>query len=163
MCAHSPDNAMGLIINKPTPGLEFASILEQMSITPDTDQANNPGNTPIHFGGPVETQRGFVLHSTDYPARDTTLAINNSFAMTATRDILEHIAHGTGPQNAILAIGYAGWGPGQLESEIGQNGWLTCDAAPDLVFNPDNPGKWTAALNTLGVDPLTLSATAGRA
>jgi putative transcriptional regulator len=159
MCAHSDEGALGLIINKPTPELQFRNLLEQLEIevTPPSRDIR------VHFGGPVENGRGFVLHSGDYLSNEATLRVNDAFGMTATLDVLEEIAEGTGPSSALLALGYAGWGPGQLESEILQNGWLTCDAAPDLVFGAEDETKWTAALNTLGVDALALSETAGRA
>jgi putative transcriptional regulator len=117
----------------------------------------------VHFGGPVEHGRGFVLHSDDYAGGEATLRIGGDFAMTATVDVLEALVQGCGPRRSILALGYAGWGPGQLEDEILHNGWLTCDASPDLVFQPNNGTKWTAALRVLGIDPLVLSAAAGRA
>lgn len=159
MCAHSEDGALGLIVNKPTPELKFSNLLEQLEI--DVDRSAQ--DVSIHFGGPVENGRGFVLHSGEYLSNSSTLRVDDAFGMTATLDILEDIAKGEGPASAILALGYSGWGPGQLESEIMQNGWLTCDASPDLVFCDDDDGKWEAALKTLGVDPLTLSATAGHA
>lgn len=159
MCAHSDDGALGLIVNKPTPQVRFSKLLEQFGITP----AEPKREIRVHFGGPVEHGRGFVLHSGDYQSNASTLRVGDTFGMTATLDVLEHIARGTGPEAAILALGYSGWGPGQLESEILANGWLTCDATPELVFGDDDSGKWTAALKTLGVDPLMLSGSAGRA
>lgn len=159
MCAHSEDGALGLIVNKPSPELEFSTLLQQL----DINVGEPKRDIRVHFGGPVENGRGFVLHSGDYQANESTLQVDGAFGMTATLDVLEDIASGTGPASALLALGYSGWGPGQLEDEIMQNGWLTCDAKPDLVFSGDDEGKWEAALKTLGVDPLTLSATAGRA
>ena len=159
MCAHSEDGALGLIINKPAPDLRFADLCKQLDIEtgpPDRD-------IRVHFGGPVEHGRGVVLHSGDYLSNSATLQVGETFGMTATLDVLEEIANGDGPSVALLALGYSGWGPGQLEAEILQNGWLTCDATPDLVFGDDDEGKWSAALKTLGVDPITLSSTAGRA
>ena len=159
MCAHSDDGALGLIINKPAPELRFADLLKQLDI-----QAGPPErDIRVHFGGPVEHGRGFVLHTGDYLSNASTLKVGDTFGMTATLDVLEEIARGSGPSSALLALGYSGWGPGQLEAEIMQNGWLTCDATPDLVFDGDDGAKWSAALKTLGVDPITLSATAGRA
>ncbi|WP_176438537.1 YqgE/AlgH family protein [Actibacterium lipolyticum] len=159
MCAHSDDGAMGLIINKPTDELRFSDLLEQLSIP------KGPGrDIRVHFGGPVEHGRGFVLHSRDYRSNQSpTLKVDDQFGLTATLDILEKMTRGSGPERAILALGYAGWGPGQLEGEILQNGWLTCDANPDIVFDADDGSKWARALQVLGVDPLTLSAEAGRA
>ena len=159
MCAHSEDGALGLIVNKPSSELEFSSLLQQL----DIHVASPNRDIRVHFGGPVEHGRGFVLHSGDYTSSDATLKVDERFGMTATLDVLEDIARGTGPDAALLALGYSGWGPGQLEDEILQNGWLTCDASPELVFGSDDEDKWQAALKTLGVDALTLSATAGHA
>jgi putative transcriptional regulator len=118
---------------------------------------------PVHAGGPVEHGRGFVLHSADYGRPGSTLGIDDRFGMTATLEILEDIAKGEGPASAILALGYAGWGPGQLEGEIQRNGWLTCDASEGLVFGPPITRKWAAALGEIGVDARLLSSSGGRA
>ena len=158
ICAHSDDGAMGLVINKPTPEVTFAELLKQLEI-----EATGGRDTGIYFGGPVELGRGFVLHSADYHLEDMTLQVDEQFGMTATRDVLTDIAQGNGPQQVLLALGYSGWGGGQLESEIQQNGWLTCDATTEVVFDVPDAEKWTAALKLLGVDVLMLSATAGRA
>jgi putative transcriptional regulator len=160
LCAHSADGAMGLIVNKPMPDVHFAEMLDQLDI------ARGPAtpDLPVCYGGPVELRRGFVLHTADYlGGLDDRLEVDARFAMTATLDVLEDLALGTGPAAALLALGYAGWGPGQLEAEIAQNGWLTADATPDLVFAPRMEGKWAAALASLGVSPLTLSSEAGHA
>ena len=159
MCAHSEDGALGLIVNKPTPELEFASLLEQLDIAVGPPRRD----IRVHFGGPVEHGRGFVLHSGDYLSEASTLQVNDGFGMTATLDVLEDLAKGDGPDSALLALGYSGWGPGQLESEILSNGWLTCDALPEIVFGEDDDTKWTAALKSMGVDALMLSSEAGRA
>ncbi|WP_132544601.1 YqgE/AlgH family protein [Rhodovulum euryhalinum] len=160
LCAHSDEGAMGLIVNKPMAELSFSDLLSQL----DIPRAPGARDIRVHFGGPVEHARGFVLHSGDYNSdRDTTLRVDGRFGMTATLDILEDIARGQGPAASLLALGYAGWGPGQLEGEIGQNGWLTCEAAPEIVFDSLDATKWERALRTLGIDPLMLSATAGRA
>ncbi len=159
MCAHSEDGAMGLIINKPATDLEFTDLLEQLQITPA--QSFRP--IEVHFGGPVEHGRGFVLHSKDYIAEDSTLEVNDEFGMTATLDILEDISQGNGPNACILALGYAGWGPGQLEDEIRSNGWLSCDADAALIFSANNQDKWREAIVSLGIDPRMLSATGGSA
>lgn len=159
VCAHSPDGAMGLVINKPTGDLRLNDLLEQLSISAGDDMQNRN----VYFGGPVESGRGFVLHDFGYHSAISTMDVDQDFAMTATLDILEDLAQGRGPAQAIIALGYAGWGPGQLESEIAQNGWLTCDADPDLVFGTADAGKWEAALNKLGISALTLSSAAGRA
>lgn len=159
MCAHSSDGSMGLIVNKPAPGLKMDDLLDQLNIP----RGDGSRGVIVHFGGPVEHGRGFVLHSSDYATGDSTLKVDDRFGMTATLDILQDMASGGGPRDRILALGYAGWGPGQLEDEIHRNGWLTCDAAPEIVFAEDDNAKWVAALKSLGIDPLMLSAEAGRA
>ncbi|WP_425043718.1 YqgE/AlgH family protein [Primorskyibacter sp. S87] len=160
MCSHGEDGAMGLIINKPVPQLSLSDLFSQLEIEV-TDDAN--GHPPVHFGGPVETTRGFVLHSSDYEANLHSMSVSDEISMTATLDILEDIAHGRGPRQKLLTLGYSGWGPGQLESEIATNGWLTTDTDLSLVFDLAHDERWSAALATLGVDPLTLSASAGHA
>ena len=159
ICAHSEDGAMGLIINKPAVDLQFSDLLDQLRITPA--QSYRP--IEVHFGGPVEHGRGFVLHSKDYIAEDSTLEVNDELGMTATLDILEDISQGQGPNVCLLALGYTGWGPGQLEEEIRENGWLTCDADAALIFSPSNQDKWRDAIVSLGIDPRMLSATGGSA
>lgn len=159
MCAHSKDGAMGIVVNKPTSDLRLADLLEQLSIKSGPDTRD----MPVYFGGPVEHGRGFVLHEYGYHSAISTMDVNGDFAMTATMDILEDLAEGRGPSQVVMALGYAGWGPGQLEGEIAQNGWLTCDADPALVFETANALKWEAALQKLGISPLTLSADAGHA
>ncbi|MEY3003643.1 MAG: hypothetical protein RLZZ491_819 [Pseudomonadota bacterium] len=160
ICRHSADGAMGLIVNKPMPDARFAEMLDQLGI------ARGP-QTPdmgICYGGPVEMRRGFVLHSAEYVgARADRLEVDDRYAMSATLDILTDIARGAGPAQALLALGYSGWGPGQLEQEIRQNSWLTAKALPEVVFAPRMAEKWAAALATLGISPLTLSSQAGRA
>jgi putative transcriptional regulator len=159
ICAHSPDGAMGLIVNKPTLDLSFAGLLEQLGI------AHSPDAPPIrvHFGGPVERGRGFVLHSRDYTAEGATMDIAGSYGMTATQDVLTALGRGAGPRAALLALGYAGWGPGQLEQELARNDWLTGEASEELIFAPEDGGKWAAALRHSGIDPSALSGTGGRA
>ncbi len=159
ICAHSEEGAMGLIVNKPATEVRFTDLLEQLEIDKD------PGirDIRIHVGGPVEESRGFVLHSTDYASDQGTLQVDEGTAMTATLDILEELAHGRGPKSSLLALGYAGWGPGQLEEEIAQNGWLVGEAQHAVVFGRANEHKWSAALKGLGIDPVTLSPTAGNA
>ena len=159
LCAHSEEGAMGLIVNKPSADVSMAALLEQLSITP------SPGLGPrqVHFGGPVEMGRGFVLHSPDYMSGLTTLQVNDGFSMTGTLDVLETIARGDGPANWMAMLGYAGWGPGQLEEELAENGWLVCDATPELVFETADASKWEAALNSMGVSAHLLSAEGGRA
>ena len=159
LCEHSEAGAMGLIVNKPNPQVRFQELVEQL----DLDVPRNGVDLTVHFGGPVEIGRGFVLHSPEYASEDSTLEIDGGFAMTATLDVIEQIARGEGPESRLFALGYAGWGPGQLESEIQHNGWLTCAASAEIVFSPENAAKWSAALRTLGVDATMLSAEAGRA
>ena len=159
ICAHSEEGAMGLIINKPTEDVALADLLEQVKITP-VEGAPELG---VHFGGPVETGRGFVLHGRDYRSALNTLDVSGRFGLTATLDVLEDLAAGEGPKNAIVALGYSGWGPGQLEDEISHNGWLTCAASSELVFTKADDAKWEAALHSIGVEALLLSADAGHA
>lgn len=159
ICAHSPDGAMGLIINKPVADLNFAGLLQQLNIP----LRAKGREIAVHFGGPVERGRGFVLHGADYRAQTGTMQVPGGFGMTATTDVLQALAAGGGPRDALLALGYAGWGPGQLEAEILRNDWLTSEARADLIFAPDAAGKWAGALRFMGIEPMTLSATAGRA
>jgi putative transcriptional regulator len=159
MCSHGPDGAMGLIVNKPTPEVRFADLFEQLSI----DEATAAVDVRIHYGGPVETGRGFALHTTDYMSGAGTMEIAGGIGMTATLDILEDIAVGNGPEKSMLGLGYAGWGPGQLEGELVNNGWLVSDASRDILFGRASEHKWTAALKILGIDPLMLSAAGGSA
>lgn len=159
ICAHSPEGAMGLIVNRPSPDLNFRNLLEQLKIP----RAPAGRDIRVHVGGPVERGRGFVLHSRDYAGGPATMKVGGAYGMTATLDILEALARGEGPSQAILALGYSGWGPGQLENEIKANGWLIGEAPEELVFSQDDAGKWAGALRGMGIDPLTLSAAAGRA
>ena len=150
---------MGLVVNKPTLEISFSDLLVQLDI-PAGETDHNPR---LFYGGPVENSRGFVLHSTDYKADDGTLQVNDAFAMSATRSVLVDIAEGAGPSKTLPALGYAGWGPAQLESEMQQNAWLTCEGDPGIVFAADSTSKWEAALSSLGISPLMLSAEGGRA
>lgn len=159
ICAHSAEGAMGLIVNKRADDLRLRDLFDQLKI----DTARSARDLPVHFGGPVEHGRGFVLHDYGYRSTISTLDVNDEFAMTATLDILEDLAAGRGPVRNIVALGYAGWGPGQLEDEIGQNAWLTVEADKAIVFDADDHGKWEAALAKLGVSAVTLSSDAGRA
>lgn len=159
MCAHSEDGSMGLIINKPSESLHFDDLLEQLSIKPKTPISLRN----VYIGGPVEHGRGFVLHSRDYEAKDATMDVTDSVGMTASLEILEDISNGVGPSECLLALGYSGWAPGQLESEIQANGWLVSDAPDELLFSIDDVDKWDAALKTLGIDPRMLSAEGGNA
>lgn len=158
MCAHSPEGAMGLVLNQVLESLSFGDLLEQLEIE-DVDAEQM---IPVHFGGPVESGRGFVLHTSDY-SQEATLDVGDDMALTATMDILKAIAKGNGPRRSLLALGYAGWGPGQLESEIRANGWLQVPADDDLVFDNDFSKKWERAIAKLGIDPSMLSDSAGHA
>ncbi|TQS71433.1 YqgE/AlgH family protein [Rhodobacteraceae bacterium] len=162
VCAHSDDGAMGLIVNKPLPNPALPDLLEQLGITVTTEDPDTRSQ-PIMFGGPVETGRGFVLHSTEWDGGGPVMEVGTDLAVTATRDILEDIAAGRGPEHSILALGYAGWGPGQLEEEILANGWLIADGDAALALSEDHPNKWMNALGAMGIDPRTLSAEAGHA
>ena len=161
VCAHSEEGAMGLIVNKPLEELSFSGLLEHLNIP----VAPEGRDIRVHFGGPVERGRGFVLHSSDWErgGAQGTMAVPGGLEMTATINVLEALASGGGPGKALLALGYSGWGPGQLEAEIARNDWLTCEAPEGLVFGSDDRVKWSAALRGMGIDPLTLSAAAGRA
>jgi len=159
LCAHSKTGAMGLIINKPAEHMTLGELLIQL----DIDPGHCDRNQIVLTGGPVETSRGFVLHSSDYYVDDTTLRVTDETGLTATLDILKAIARGQGPKRQILALGYAGWGAGQLESEIQANGWLHCDADDALLFDTDLETKWARAMAKLGVNPALLSMSAGHA
>lgn len=159
ICAHSAEGAMGLIVNKPASDLDFSGLLAHLDIA----KAPEGREISVQFGGPVERGRGFVLHSADYPTGPGTMEVPGGYRMTATLDILEELAQGEGPESALLALGYSGWGPGQLESEIQRNDWLICDAADELIYQANHGDKWKAALKTIGIDPLSLSPLGGRA
>jgi putative transcriptional regulator len=159
MCAHSAKGAMGIIINKPIDGLSFRELMDKFNINVTAEGLD----TPIMFGGPVHVGRGFVLHSSDYGSKDATLPITSEISLTATTDILEAISKGCGPTRSMLALGYAGWGDGQIESEILANGWIHCDADPELIFDTDCEAKWETAIAKLGARISGLSAEAGRA
>lgn len=165
ICAHSDEGAMGLVLNRPLPDVAFGDLLGQLGI----DMGPKGRQIEVRFGGPVEPGRGFVLHRVGHnrPPGEGRLHIARDLAMTTTRDILAEIAQGDGPRDAVLVLGYAGWGPGQLEDEMAENGWLTADPASEaedaLIFGTAHDGKWAAALRGIGVDPSMLSAAAGRA
>lgn len=159
VCAHTDEGAMGLIINQPSDGLNFSDLLDQLEITADSD---DDAGLPIKIGGPVESSRGFVLHSTDY-GTDSALDIDGGYRLTGTVDILRDIAQGKGPKKHMIALGYTGWGAGQLEQELQQNGWLSCDAEAAIIFADDDEAKWVQALSKLGISPELLSAEGGSA
>ncbi len=166
ICAHSAEGAMGIIVNRPAGSIDFPELLVQLDIIDEMDQIRLPHSAEsmqIMKGGPVETGRGFVLHSSDFFIKNATLPIDDGVCLTATLDILKAIAKGSGPKHAILALGYAGWAPGQLETEIQSNGWLHCPADPELIFGDDLDDKYTRALRKIGIDPGMLSSASGHA
>jgi putative transcriptional regulator len=164
ICAHSADGAMGIIVNKRARKITFRDLIEQLKLVEGEGAIRLPpgaGKLQILKGGPVDTQRGFVLHSPDYHSDDATLAVDDDVSLTATIDVLRAIVEGGGPDRAVLALGYAGWSPGQLETEIQNNGWLTCPADPDILFDDNLDAKYTRALAKLGIDPAMLVSDAG--
>ncbi|MGE0251282.1 MAG: YqgE/AlgH family protein [Dongiaceae bacterium] len=158
LCVHNSEGAMGLILNRINTAMDFGELMQQLNIETSTDTRS----IPVHFGGPVEMGRGFVLHSADY-IQDGSLMVGEDFALTATVDILKALAQGQGPKQAILALGYAGWGPGQLDAEMQQNGWLNVPADANLVFSSNMEAKWHQAIAKLGIEQAQLSGEAGRA
>ena len=166
VCAHSSEGAMGIVVNQPASNIKFPDLLVQLEVIPAAERIQLPveaGDVKVLKGGPVETGRGFVLHSADFLIENSTLPIDDDICLTATLDILKAIAHGQGPESAILALGYAGWAPGQLEQEIQQNGWLHCAADSELTFGKDITGKYDKALRKIGIDLSHLSNEAGHA
>lgn len=166
ICAHRDDGAMGLIINKRSPDVAFAQLLVKLKIVEEAAVGQLPPAAEgviVLQGGPVEVGRGFVLHSDDFAADDTTISIVDGVCLTASLDILRAIANGAGPRRAVLALGYAGWSPGQLESEIRANGWLSCEADRAIIFDADHATKYDRALARLGVSAAALSSEAGHA
>lgn len=162
LCAHSENGAMGLIVNKAAPMMNFGDLISQLDLrgarsSPEEDLLNKP----ILYGGPVEPARGFVLHSSDYFTRDTSLPVTEAIALTATTDILIAMVKGMGPRQSAITLGYSGWAPGQLENEIQHNGWLHCDADEDLLFGQAHEHKYAHALRKIGIDPAMLSSDAG--
>jgi putative transcriptional regulator len=157
---------MGIVVNQPAPNIRFSDLLMQLDVIPGEGLIELPQQGEIVRvlkGGPVETQRGFVLHSADYFIENSTLPIDGGICLTATLDILKAIANGSGPESAVLALGYAGWAPGQLESEIQANGWLNCEADASLIFGTDAERKYDLAMKKIGIDPAKLSSAAGHA
>jgi putative transcriptional regulator len=166
ICAHSSEGAMGIVVNQPAPHISFPDLLVKLDVIPAAELIQLPsraGGVKVLKGGPVETERGFVLHSADFFIQNSTLSIDRGICLTATLDILKAIARGKGPENAILALGYAGWAPGQLENEIHHNGWLHCTADSDLVFGTDIETKYDKALHKIGIRPGMLSSEIGHA
>ena len=166
ICAHSSEGAMGIVVNHPAPNINFSDLLVKLNVIPAADVIQLPtraGVVKVMRGGPVETERGFVLHSADFFIENSTLPIDDGICLTATIDILKAIARGDGPASAMLALGYAGWAPGQLETEIQSNGWLHCPADPDLIFGSNIGAKYDLALKKIGIDLGMLSSEAGHA
>ena len=159
MCDHDADHAMGIVLNRPLEGLSMPGLLERMGL-----EAKGVPDAPVLFGGPVERERGYVLHSDDYESAGSTVAVADGVALTDTREVLDALGDAERrPRRALLALGYAGWGPGQLESELRQGVWLACDADEELLFGVDHAAKWACALAKIGVAPERLSPQAGRA
>jgi putative transcriptional regulator len=158
MCAHSAAGAMGLVINKVLDNITFADLLQQLGIDAEKTQTS----PQVHFGGPVEPGRGFVLHSADY-VREGTMLVGGEVGLTATIDVVKALASGQGPRRSLLALGYAGWGAGQLDAEIQANGWLHAPADEEIIFGSNDADKWQIAVNKVGIDPGMLSTDAGHA
>jgi putative transcriptional regulator len=166
ICAHSSEGAMGIVVNQPAGHISFPDLLVKLDVIPAAELITLPsraGGVKVLKGGPVETERGFVLHSADFFIENSTLPIDRGICLTATLDILKAIARGKGPESAILALGYAGWAPGQLETEIHDNGWLHCAADPELLFGTDIEAKYTKAMGKIGIRPGMLSSEVGHA
>src|ERR1700675_2014017 len=166
VCAHSTEGAMGIVVNQPAANVSFPDLLVQLEVIPTSELIqlrSRAGGVQVLKGGPVDTQRGFVLHSSDFFIENSTLPIDEGVCLTATLDILKAIARGDGPRSALLALGYAGWAPGQLENEIQHNGWLHCSADPELIFGQDTSGKYEKAMKKIGVQVGMLSSEAGHA
>ncbi|WP_306140991.1 YqgE/AlgH family protein [Roseibium sp. MMSF_3412] len=166
LCSHSDQGAMGLVVNQIARHLSLEELLIQLDILNDESAIRLPDSVRdmnVHKGGPVEVERGFVLHSDDFMLNQSTLTIDNGICLTATLEILRALAQGDGPEQAILALGYAGWAPGQLENEIQANGWLTAPADPEILFDTDFDAKWHRALGSMGIDPAMLYTDAGHA
>lgn len=166
VCAHSSEGAMGIVINRMSPDLTFGELLVQLNVIGMDQQIRLPedvSGTQVLKGGPVETSRGFVLHTPDFFLDSATLPINEGICLTATIEILKAMARDEGPAEALMALGYAGWAPGQLEREIRDNGWLFCEADRDLVFGADSSAKYDLALARIGINRAMLSSVAGTA
>ena len=166
VCAHSSEGAMGIVVNQPAPHINFPDLLVKLDVIPKAEKIQLPpgaGDVTVLKGGPVETERGFVLHSADFFIENSTLPIDEGICLTATLDILKAIARGDGPASAILALGYAGWSPGQLENEMQQNGWLHCSADRELIFGMDVGTKYERAMQKIGIRPGMLSSDVGHA
>ena len=162
LCQHTETGALGLVINKPI-DIKLKSLFEKVELSLDTPSL---AEQPVYFGGPVQTERGFVLHERvgDEPSPySSTLSIPGGLDMTTSKDVLEALSHGAGPKRLLVTLGYSGWAAGQLEDEIGRNGWLTVDAAPEIIFDTPVDKRYDRALSLLGIDPMMLSQDAGHA
>ncbi|WP_417498307.1 YqgE/AlgH family protein [Maricaulis sp.] len=159
MCDHSAEHAMGIVLNKRVEGLRLPEVFEQLGVEITEDTVDRP----VLLGGPVERQRGFVLHTNDFQTSDSTLPVTGDIALSSTKDALDAMASSTPPRRSLLALGYAGWGSGQLEDELAANAWLVADADEALVFSSDIEGKWQNALSILGISPEHLSGASGTA
>ena len=159
LCDHSAEHAMGIILNKPVKGLRLPALLEQLGI----ENAGEARDQIVLEGGPVDRDRGFVLHSGDFDSDGATLDIGEGVRMTATKDVLVAMASREPPRQAVMALGYAGWGAGQLESELAENAWLVADADESMIYGDEVDGKWEAALQRIGVTPEHLSSSPGHA
>ncbi len=162
LCSHDQSGAMGLVINQVLPGMEFSSLLDQSKIASNIKVEMKNISAPVFSGGPVESSRGFLLHSADFRQKDT-VTIDKNYGITGTLEALAEVAKGKGPEHLLFLLGYAGWGAGQLENEIQDNAWLVADPDPAIIFESAPDDKWTRAVEKLGVDPGMLSVQAGRA
>ncbi|MBN9060937.1 MAG: hypothetical protein BGP06_16845 [Rhizobiales bacterium 65-9] len=165
ICAHTSEGTMGLVLNQRAPQVKLPQILVQLGVVEDSSIVLPTKARQINVlrGGPVETGRGFVLHSSDFYVEAATMPLDEGLCLTTTIDVLKAIAIGEGPDRALLALGYAGWEAGQVENEIRQNAWLSCAADPDIIFDDGIETKYDRVMKRLGVDPAMLSSAAGRA
>lgn len=159
ICSHSSNGAMGIIVNKPTLDWKFEDVLKQLKINTKLSRPSQD----VFFGGPVEYGRGFIVHSDDYEVPEVTVHIKENYRLTANADILCDMANGKGPKSSLLALGYAGWAPGQLEDELLSDSWLMCDPDSNLIFSENSENKWSAALSKMGVSPSHLATFSGQA
>ncbi|MGH1375059.1 MAG: YqgE/AlgH family protein [Alphaproteobacteria bacterium] len=162
VCAHDEEGAMGLVINDTMQGIDFSELVGQLKFESDIKVKFEDMDMPVMSGGPVETARGFLLHSSDF-ARDDTMKVDGTYGVTGTVDALKDVARGDGPKDLLFILGYSGWDAGQLDAELQQNAWLVVEPDPELIFEGDPQEKWKRAINKLGIDPAMLSSAAGRA
>ena len=160
LCAHDAEHAIGLAVNRPVDGLTLESLFQSIGVEPPLRRL---ADEPVLMGGPVERERGFVLHTDDYLLDDVSVPVRTGLALTTTKEVLQAMGGDAAPRRAILALGYAGWGPGQLEREVRENVWLVCDPDEALIFDDDHDHKWSRALGKLGVTAAMLSESGGRA